>query len=127
MSLQKQGLISERYDGDTKEWTIVGLAQRASRRIWLNLSNATDACNANFLGPRTDQARVICVEVNVEDTKSPHEQFVIHRSLDVLIGVHGAQLTQGVFLRSGASVVELLPWVPVSKLNNFEYCCAKGS
>ncbi|KAL7518303.1 LOW QUALITY PROTEIN: hypothetical protein ACHAWX_003143 [Stephanocyclus meneghinianus] len=110
--LQKQGLISESYDGDTKEWAIVGLTQRSSRRVWLNFSNAMDACKVNFLGSRTDQAKVICVEVNVEDTKSPHEQFLIHRSLDALIGVHGAQLTQGVFLRSGASVLELLPWVP---------------
>ncbi|KAL3804882.1 hypothetical protein HJC23_006654 [Cyclotella cryptica] len=110
--LQRHGLLSNSYDGDTKEWTIVGLAQRSSRRVWRNLSNATDACIANFLSSRTDQAKVICVEVNVEDTKSPHEQFLIHRSLNALIGVHGAQLTHGIFLRPGAQVLELLPWIP---------------
>ena len=36
----------------------------------------------------------------------------MHRSLHALIGVHGAQLTQGVLLPPHANILELLPWIP---------------
>jgi hypothetical protein len=36
----------------------------------------------------------------------------MHRSLHALIGVHGAQLTQGVLLPPHGKVLELLPWIP---------------
>ena len=36
----------------------------------------------------------------------------MHRSLHAFIGVHGAQLTQGVLLPKHGYVLELLPWVP---------------
>lgn len=36
----------------------------------------------------------------------------MHRSLFALIGVHSAQLTQGVLLPSQAYVLEILPWIP---------------
>lgn len=98
------GAIDEGYDGDTAEWTIVGLTQRSYRRAWLNLQGIIDKCNESF-------ENTICVEVNVEKTKSPLEQLVLHRSLDALAGVHGAQLTQAVLLPPNAHVLEMLPWV----------------
>ena len=53
------------------------------------------------------------MEVNVETMPSgPHTQLIVHRSLDGLIGIHGAQLTQAILLPKGAVVVELLPWAP---------------
>ena len=98
------GAIDEGYDGDTAEWTIVGLTQRSYRRAWLNLQVIIDKCNESF-------EKTICVEVNVEKTESPLEQLVLHRSLDALAGVHGAQLTQAVLLPPNAHVLEMLPWV----------------
>lgn len=105
--------IDKNYNGDTRDWSIVGLTQRYSRRVWLNLQNVTEACNAYF-----QNEKVVCIEVNVEGTHSPREQFLLHRSLDALVGVHGAQLTQAVFLQQHGHVLELLPWIPVSMIIN---------
>ena len=116
-----RGLVSEAYTGDTKEWSIVGLAQRTSRRKWLNLSEVIDSCHEHFLGNNnTNKTQVVCIEVNVENTTTPHEQFLLHRSLDALIGVHGAQMTQSLFLPPGSHILELLPWIPVSEQYDFE-------
>lgn len=112
--LRERDLISKSYRGDTKEWVIVGLAQRSSRRVWLNLQDAIEECSINFIGSHTNLTKVVCIEVNVENTATPQEQFLLHRALDVLIGVHGAQMTQALFLPPRAHVLELLPWIPVS-------------
>ncbi|KAL7532129.1 hypothetical protein ACHAWF_004017 [Thalassiosira exigua] len=107
--LADAGVLDDSYPegGDTAEFTIVGLTQRTYRRSWINLPEVLEKCNA---AGRFE--RVLCVEVNVEKTTSPYEQLLLHRSLDVLIGVHGAQLTQAVLLPPRAHVLELLPWVP---------------
>lgn len=111
--LFERNMIDEDDSDDTNGWAIIGLAQRSSRRVWLNLSDVIDACNSYFLGA-DHQMKVVCIEVNVEHTSTPYEQFTLHRSLDALIGVHGAQMTQGLFLRPRAHILELLPWIPVS-------------
>ena len=85
---------------------IVGLAQRTYRRSWINLPKVLAECNARLAG------KAVCVEVNVENARTPYEQLLMHRSLDALVGVHGAQLTQSVLLPPGGHVLELLPWVP---------------
>ena len=111
--LLRRKLVDESYRGDTREWTLVGLTQRTSRRTWLNLPNVTDACHATFLlGNSTNMQKVVCMEVNVESMSSPEEQFLVHHSLDALVGIHGAQLTQGIFLPSHKSILEILPWIP---------------
>lgn len=107
-ALLTKGLISSNdYSGDTKEWLVVGLTQRTYRRAWLNLATVMQQCNTKL-----NDRSVVFIKVNVEDTSSPYEQLILHRSLDVLIGVHGAQLTQAVVLPPHAHVLELLPWVP---------------
>lgn len=106
--LLRRQLIDDNYQGDTKEWTFVGLTQRTSRRTWLNLANATDACNSNF----SHENLVVCLEVNVENTESPLAQYMMYRSLDACIGVHGAQLTQAIFMPPDSHILELLPWIP---------------
>ncbi|KAL3816881.1 hypothetical protein ACHAXA_006957, partial [Cyclostephanos tholiformis] len=103
--LLKIGFIDKDYSGNTKEFTVIGLTQRTYRRSWINLPDILEKCNAAAF------ERVICVEVNVEKTSSPFEQLILHRSLDVMIGVHGAQLTQAVLLPPHAHVLELLPWI----------------
>ena len=105
--LASQNLIRGNYTGDTSEWTFVGLAQRSSRRSWINMPSVMNACRKEFAG-----SRVVLVEVNVEYTSTPSEQFLLHRSLDAMVGVHGAQMTQGILLPPGSHILELLPWVP---------------
>jgi len=98
------------------EWKIIGLTQRIKRRRWLNLNDTINHCNTKF-----HSRQVICIEVTVESlpstkTNSPlspeYEQMLVHHSLDALIGIHGAQLTQAVLLPPHATVVELLPFAP---------------
>lgn len=36
----------------------------------------------------------------------------MHRALHAIIGIHGAQLTQGVLLPPHGKILELLPWIP---------------
>ena len=105
--LLRQGRIRESYRGDTREFTVVGLTQRTYRRAWLNLPAIVEECNATLF-----DGRVLCVEINVENTTTPFEQLLLHRSLDVMMGVHGAQLTQAILLPRHAHILEILPWVP---------------
>ncbi|KAL7541964.1 hypothetical protein ACHAXR_011389 [Thalassiosira sp. AJA248-18] len=103
--LAENGLIDKSYKGNTEEFTVIGLTQRTYRRAWINLPDTIEQCNkASF-------ERVICVEVNVEKTSTPYEQLLLHRSLDVMIGVHGAQMTHAILLPKHAHVLELLPWI----------------
>jgi len=107
--LLSQNLIESDFTGDISQWTFVGLAQRTSRRRWLNMQAVMEACRATHNNTGDE---VVFVEVNVEHTSSPSEQFLLHRSLDVMVGVHGAQLTQGILLPPSSYILELLPWVP---------------
>ncbi|KAL7431261.1 hypothetical protein ACHAXM_003994 [Skeletonema potamos] len=91
---------------DVDEWKIVGLTKRQSRRVWLNIDDSVKACDSFRL------QKVVCITVNVEEAASPEEQLLMHSSLDALVGIHGAQLTQGIFLPSHGYILELLPWIP---------------
>ena len=108
-ALATLNLIDNSYNDDTQEWKVVGLAQRSYRRSWINLSDIMDECNS--LNQNYAEMKVACIEVNVEKTLTPYDQLLLHQSVDVLIGVHGAQLTQAVLLPPHAHVLELLPWV----------------
>ncbi|KAL7471786.1 hypothetical protein ACHAXS_012099 [Conticribra weissflogii] len=105
-------LIVEDYDGNTKEWQFVGLTQRTYRRSWLNLPEVLSRCELAFAHNTTYPRKIACVEINVEQASSPYEQLLIHRSLDAIVGIHGAQLTQAIFLPRHATILELLPWHP---------------
>lgn len=107
--LNEHGLITNDDDsGSINQWKFVGLTHRKLRRKWLNIEDAVSMCKRKF----TQQYNVVCLTVNVEEASSPMEQLLMHRSLHALIGVHGAQLTQGVLLQNHAYIVELLPWIP---------------
>lgn len=101
--LLQKGATGNNFDG----WKIVGLAQRKYRRKWINIDKAISMCDEKFR-----RHKVVCITIDVEEAHSAEEQLLMHRSLDAFIGVHGAQLTQGVLLPSQAYVLELLPWVP---------------
>jgi len=113
--LLQRGWISRDYAGDTKEWIFVGLSQRTIRRSWLNLDQVIAECDRNFYlnnNSTSTPTKVICTEVNIEKTSTPLEQLVLHRSMNVLIGVHGSQMTQAILLPKHSHVLELMPWIP---------------
>jgi hypothetical protein len=87
-------------------WKFVGFACRKSRRLWLNIGDVMSMCNDTFR-----EHKVACIIVDVEEAGSPEEQLITHRSLNALIGVHGAQLTQGFLLPTHGYILELLPWI----------------
>jgi hypothetical protein len=93
--------------GNLTEWKIIGLSQRNGRRKWKNLDKIEEQCNKDFR-----QHKIICTEVNVEKKYFyPYYQAVVHGGLDALYGIHGAQLTEAIWMKPGSLVVELLPWV----------------
>ncbi|KAL7546596.1 hypothetical protein ACHAWF_009928 [Thalassiosira exigua] len=111
-----RSILGERQTRDApghRQLKLIGLAQRVKRRSWLNLDEVIARCNERF-----GQRGVLCVEVNVErlplrgKVTPEYEQLLLHRSLDALVGVHGAQMTQAILLPENATVVELLPWAP---------------
>ena len=88
--------------------------------MWLNLDETLSHCNKKYY-----EKRLVCVEVDVEDLptnfisagsnsalSSMDEQFILYRSIDALIGIHGSQLTQGILMPSNSVMVELFQWLP---------------
>lgn len=91
---------------DADGWKLIGLARRKLRRLWLNIDEVMLMCK-NFI-----KHQAACIIVDVEEAKSPEKQLIMHRSLFAFIGIHGAQLTQGVLLPPHGYILELLPWIP---------------
>jgi len=104
--LIQKGFISNNTSNLDK-WKFVGLAHRKYRRKWLNIQEVTSMCDQKF-----ERYKIVCITIDVEEADSPEEQLLMHRSLHAFIGVHGAQLTQGVLLPKHGYILELLPWVP---------------
>ena len=89
------------------EWKIVGFAQRSGRRKWLNMDAQINMCNEFRL------QRVVCMVVNVENPEfHPSHHVVAHGILDALIGIHGAQMTEALWMKPGSVVVEMLAYLP---------------
>ena len=91
--------------GNVDDWKIIALTDRKYRRVWLNIDASVKTCE-KFM-----PFKVICTKLNVEEARSPEEQLLMHASLDSLIGVHGSQFTNGIFLPRHSFIVELLPWI----------------
>lgn len=105
---------------DVNEWKIIALSQRRHRRVWLNINETLSHCNEKY-----HSFRIVCLALDVESLpthftsasnnqplSAVDEQFVLYRSIDALIGIHGSQLTQGILMPSNSVVVELFPWLP---------------
>jgi Glycosyltransferase 61 len=95
-------------DSELSKWMLVGLAQRTGRRRWRDLDMVMLRAQK-----RLAEHRIALVEVNVESpTSTAYKQIVTHGALDGLVGIHGAQLTEAVWMKPGSWVIELLPYVP---------------
>jgi len=89
-------------------WTLVGLFQRKLRRSWMNFDDALRECNN-----RLNSRGVACIELNVElEYSNPLTQLVMHRAVDMVIGIHGAQLASALWMKDHSVLLELLPYVP---------------
>jgi hypothetical protein len=100
--LRSKGVVE-----DFNEWKIVGLAQRNGRRRWNGLTEIEQECNIAFR-----PHKIICIEANVEEKEfRPYHHAIAHGGLNALFGIHGAQLTEALWMPPGSLVVEFLPWV----------------
>ena len=95
------------------EWKIVGLTQRSDRRGWHNHNEVMDACRDRYTNPTH---KILCISIDVgskEFRHRPELHIAAHYELSALFGVHGAQLTEAIFMHHPHSlVVEFLPFVP---------------
>lgn len=93
---------------NVSEWRFIGLYQRDKRRKWRNLPEIQRECNERYR-----EHNILCIEINLE-TIGQHSKdiLVLHRAMTMLIGVHGATLTDAVWMQSNAGnyVIELLPF-----------------
>ena len=95
-------------DEEMDEWRLVGLTQRMLRRRWLEMETSLRRCNDAM-----NRHKILCVELNLEKEESNGwTQVVEHASIDMIIGVHGAQLVQTIWMKPESIVLELLPFIP---------------
>lgn len=73
---------------------------RAGTRVLLNHQDYFEEIKSSF-------SHVTIQSVDFATTF--HEQLKIIRQTDILVGVHGAGLTHGIFLRPRSTMVEILP------------------
>jgi hypothetical protein len=98
---------------EQSDFVLVGLTQRLGRRRWRNLDDVMREVQARLKHSEAALGkRIVLVEMNVEEDSSSYQQLVRHGALDGLIGIHGAQLTEAAWMKDGAWVIELLPYIP---------------
>jgi hypothetical protein len=96
-----QVLSSNNVKSPFADWKIIGLAKGKSR--WTNLEQNIKGCNKAL-----KNHKIVCTEMKKYNS---YRQAIAYGALDGLIGIHGEQLTQAVWMKPGSLVVELLPWM----------------
>eukprot|EP01084_Bolivina_argentea_P083729 151585_1 len=99
---QKFGVLNV----NVSEWRFIGLYQRKKRRTWVNLKEIIRGCNLRY-----NQYKIVCMEINLEHHYHAKDIIVMHRSVFILIGIHGATLADAVWMENnvGNYIIELLP------------------
>lgn len=109
---------SENADSGSRRKTVVTFIDRREKRRLINqeqhLASLRDALfNTTTTTTTTanNNTTTPAAELKVVDfaALSFAEQLRVVRETDVLVGVHGAGLTHGMFLRPGSAMVEILP------------------
>jgi hypothetical protein len=91
---------------DFDDWKVIGLAQRGKgSRQWTNLDKNLKGCNK---AQALRENKIVCIEVGISNS---YQQVIARGALDGLIGIHGEELTETVWMKPGALVVEFLPWM----------------
>lgn len=104
---REKALRSKNIEGNFNDWKVIGLSQRSGRRRWIGLTEIEQKCDLVLRSHK-----IICVEVNVESAEfHPYNHAVVHGGLDALFGIHGAQITEAMWMKPGSLAVEFLPWV----------------
>jgi hypothetical protein len=118
---KKDDWIETEVSTNLHHYTLVGMSQRDKRRRWLNLKDTLQQCYQHYLA----RYKIVCVEINLSNPaqnensnltgiQHPYQDVVLHGGLDALIGIHGSQQTNAVYMPAGAYNVELLPHLYVS-------------
>lgn len=97
---------SNEHKIQASEWQFIGFYQRTKRRKWKNMKTSLRACNNKY-----NEMKIACVEINLEGFLHSNDLILIHRSMRMVVGIHGATLTDAVFMENdcGNYIVELMP------------------
>ena len=93
------------------EWKFIGLYDRKVRRSWLKIEKHQKNCNEKY-----NKYKMFCHIIILEDFLHSRDVIIIHRASFMLIGVHGAQLTDAIWMKydelniENKYIIELLPY-----------------
>lgn len=96
---------------------VIGFIQRKTSRRWVNLKQVIGQCNDEHKFSQIKQTltkvknqnkRLQCIEISFESL-NVSETISVLSTLDILVGIHGSGLTNGIFMRDNATVLELIP------------------
>jgi protein O-GlcNAc transferase len=104
--LDYYGFLDQPRDHEEREIVITYIDRKSSRR----LTNHTE-----YLDSIREKYPHIAVQ-SIDFASIPfHEQLAVIRGTDILLGVHGAGLTHGMFLPENSVMVEILPPVSITR------------
>ena len=97
---------------DISKWKFIGFYQRFVRRKWKNLKSVIIQCNGKYFV----EHKTVCITINLESHLHPRDVIIMHRACDMLIGIHGAHLTDAIWMydpqdykQKNRYIIELLP------------------
>ncbi len=89
--------------GEVHKYKLIGLYDRRYRRKWLNIQEICNKINS--------YKYFLCYKIILE-TQIGHlyvkNLLNIHNNLDLVVGVHGSQLADAIFIKENGFVIELL-------------------
>lgn len=100
---------SESADSGSKRKTVVTFIDRREKRRLINQEQHLASLRDALFNTTTTTTTTAGIKVVDFAALSFEEQLRVVRETDVLVGVHGAGLTHGMFLRPGSAMVEILP------------------
>ena len=91
------------------EWKFIGLYQTHKIGSWLNWIRSFKKCNNN-------NNKILCFMIDTNNHLHPRDIIIIHKSCDILIGIHGSHLINSIFMYNKNNykiknkyIIEILP------------------